>query len=180
MRNLRPLSAKSRRVRVQRRGDAVVHQRIELVEASAGRMKRRRRQTITVNDRMQRGYQYERIAPPGQSFPPEFCPELTPKEMLELGVFCGKYMTDTRKEFPARWFIRAKLSPNSRDCSLNYFGVDASQPLSVWRKKGWDSSRRSARLVPMVLPLLYGPANAGRGFASDQALERYASPHSSD
>ena len=137
MRNLRPLSAKSRRVRVQRRGDAVVHQRIELVEASAGRMKRRRRQTITVNDRMQRGYQYERIAPPGQSFPPEFCPELTPKEMLELGVFCGKYMTDTRKEFPARWFIRAKLSPNSRDCSLNYFGVDASQPLSVWRKKGW-------------------------------------------
>jgi hypothetical protein len=46
-------------------------------------------------------------------------------------------MTDTRKEFPAHWFTRAKLSPNYRDCSLNYFGVDASQPLSVWRKKGW-------------------------------------------
>ena len=46
-------------------------------------------------------------------------------------------MTDTRKEFPAPWFKRAKLSPNFRDCSLNYFGVDASQPLSVWRKKGW-------------------------------------------
>ena len=46
-------------------------------------------------------------------------------------------MTDTRKEFPAEWFTRAKLLPNSRDCSLNYFGVDASQPLSVWRKKGW-------------------------------------------
>ena len=97
----------------------------------------RRSQTVIVNDRMQRGYQYERTAPSGLSFLPEFRPELTPKEMLELGVFCGKYMTDTRKEFPAQWFIRAKLSPNARDCSLNYFGVDASQPLSVWRKKGW-------------------------------------------
>ena len=46
-------------------------------------------------------------------------------------------MTDARKEFPTSWFTRAKLSPHSRDCSLNYFGVDASQPLSVWRKKGW-------------------------------------------
>ena len=97
----------------------------------------RRRQTVIVNDRMQRGYQYERIAPLGRNSQSEFHPELTPKEMLELGVFCGKYMTDTRKEFPAQWFKRAKLSPNFRDCSLNYFGVDASQPLSVWRKKGW-------------------------------------------
>ncbi len=97
----------------------------------------RRRQTVIVNDLMQRGYRYERIAPLGRNFHPEFRPELTPKEMLELGVFCGKYMTDTRKEFPAPWFKRAKLAPNSRDCSLNYFGVDASQPLSVWHKKGW-------------------------------------------
>ena len=97
----------------------------------------KRRQTVIVDDLMQRGYRYDRIAPPGRYFHPEFHPELTPKEMLELGVFCGKYMTDTRKEFPAPWFKRAKLSPNFRDCSLNYFGVDASQPLSVWRKKGW-------------------------------------------
>jgi len=97
----------------------------------------RRRQAVIVNDRMQRGYQYERIAPLGRNFHPKFRPELTPKEMLQLGVFCGKYMTDTRKEFPASWFTRAAMSPNSRDCSLNYFGVDASQPLSVWRKKGW-------------------------------------------
>jgi hypothetical protein len=103
-------------------------------------MNRRRRQPIIVNDRMQSGYQYERVAPIGCNFHPDFCPELTPKQMLELGVFCGKYMTDARKEFPASWFTRAKLSPHSRDCSLNYFGVDASQPLSVWRKKGWIHS----------------------------------------
>jgi hypothetical protein len=46
-------------------------------------------------------------------------------------------MTDTRKEFPASWFKGATLSPKRRDCALNYFGIDASQPLSVWRKKGW-------------------------------------------
>jgi hypothetical protein len=57
--------------------------------------------------------------------------------MLELGVFCGKYLTDCRGEYPASWFVNAKLSPSGRDCSLNYFGIDASQPLSVWRDKGW-------------------------------------------
>jgi hypothetical protein len=46
-------------------------------------------------------------------------------------------MTDCRKEFPKSWFQHAKLSPNGRDPARNYFGVDASQPLSVWRKNGW-------------------------------------------
>lgn len=96
-----------------------------------------RNEAVVVNDRMQQGYRYVRIAPPGRDFDPEFRPELTPKQMLELGVFCGKYITDAREEFPADWFARARLSPHKRDCSLNYFGVDASQPLSVWRAKGW-------------------------------------------
>ena len=60
--------------------------------------------------------------------------------MLRLGVFGGKYMTDCRHEFPARWFKGAKLAPRRRDPSLNFFGVDASQPLSVWRAKGWIHS----------------------------------------
>ena len=76
----------------------------------------------------------------GRNFDPEFKPELTPREMLALGVFCGKYMTDCRKEFPASWFKKAKLSPKGRDCSLNHFGIDASRPLSEWRKKGWIHS----------------------------------------
>jgi hypothetical protein len=96
-----------------------------------------RKRTVVVNDRMQRGYTYQRTAPVGRNFDPEFKPELTPLEMLRLGVFCGKYMTDTRREFPESWFARAKLAPLRRDCSLNFFGVDASQPLSVWRAKGW-------------------------------------------
>ena len=143
-------------------------------------MKGRRRQAISVNDRMQSGYRYERVVPIGRNFHPEFRPELTPKQMLELGVFCGKYMTDARKEFPTSWFTRAKLSPHSRDCSLNYFGVDASRPLAGVAQEGLDSSRRSTRMVPMVLPLLCGPANARRGCAADQAVERYAPPRGPD
>ena len=92
---------------------------------------------IVVNDKMQRNYRYVLTAPIGRNFDPEFTPELTPKEMLRLGVFGGKYLTDTRNEFPKSWFAGAKLSPRRRDPSLNLFGVDASQPLSVWRKKGW-------------------------------------------
>ena len=92
---------------------------------------------IEVNDRMQRGYRYELIARPGRDFAPEFRPELTPREMLHLGVFGGKYMTDGRDEFPKDWFAGAKLSPGGRDPRLNCFGVDASQKLSVWRAKGW-------------------------------------------
>jgi hypothetical protein len=98
---------------------------------------RQRYVKVTVNDKMQRGYRYVLTEPVGRNFDPEFRPELTPKQMLALGVFCGKYMTDCRKEFPDSWFVGSQLSPLGRDCSLNYFGVSASQPLSVWRKKGW-------------------------------------------
>ena len=93
--------------------------------------------TITVNDRMQQGYTYERVAKPGTEFDPAFTPHLTPKEMLAMGIFGGKYMTDCAEEFPKDWFTHAKLSPLKHDPFLNYFEVDASQPLSVWKAKGW-------------------------------------------
>ena len=96
-----------------------------------------KKRTVTVNDRMQRGYRYEITAPVGRNFDPEFQPDLKPQEMLRLGVFCGKYMTDCKREFPKSWFTGARLAKDTRDCTLNFFGVDASQPLSVWRKKGW-------------------------------------------
>jgi hypothetical protein len=92
---------------------------------------------VIVSDRMQTDYAYECVARSGRDFDPAFEPQLTPAEMLELGVFGGKYMTDCQAEFPESWFAKAKLSPERKDPSLNYFGVDASQPLSVWREKGW-------------------------------------------
>ena len=92
---------------------------------------------VTVNDLMQRDYTYRLTEPAGRNFDPAFRPELTPAQMLELGVFGGKYMTDCRAEFPAAWFRRARLSPDRRDPNLNCFGVNASQPLAVWRKNKW-------------------------------------------
>jgi hypothetical protein len=92
---------------------------------------------VVVNDRMQQGYRYKRTAPMGGCFDPGFEPELTPAEMLKLGIFCGKYMTDCTAEFPASWFTDAKLAPERPDCSLNYFGIRASVALRVWIEKGW-------------------------------------------
>ena len=92
---------------------------------------------VVVNDLMQQGYVYYLTEPVGKNFHVDFRPELTPAQMLKLGVFGGKYMTDCRKEFPDKWFKGAKLCHERHDPALNYFGVNASQPLSVWREKGW-------------------------------------------
>jgi hypothetical protein len=92
---------------------------------------------VEVNDRMQQGYVYFLTEPAGKNFHPEFEPELTPAEMLELGVFGGRYMTDCTAEFPKAWFKKAKLCAERHNPKLNLFGVNASQPLSVWREKGW-------------------------------------------
>jgi hypothetical protein len=96
-----------------------------------------RRRWVEVNDRMQRGYVYELTEPLGRSFHPDFQPELTPKQMLALGVFGGRYMTDCAAEFPDDWFGHARLCPERHDPALNFFGVNASQPLAVWRARGW-------------------------------------------
>lgn len=92
---------------------------------------------ITVNDLMQKNYRYLCIEPIGKNFAAGFQPELTPKQMLKLGVFGGKYMTDSKKEFPTDWFTKAKLSPKAKNPKLNYFGVDASLSLKDWKKRGW-------------------------------------------
>jgi hypothetical protein len=92
---------------------------------------------VVVNDKMQTNYRYALVAPVGRDFDPGFKPQLTPKEMLALGIFGGKYMTDCAQEFPADWFATAKLSPAGKNPKLNYFGVDASQSLVEWRRKGW-------------------------------------------
>ena len=95
-----------------------------------------RKKKIIIDDNMQTGYYYltESI---GENFDPEFKPELTPKEMLELGIFGGKYMTDCEDEFPKSWFKKAKFSPDKKDISLNFFKVDASLSLKEWERKGW-------------------------------------------
>ncbi len=98
------------------------------------------RKKIKVNDKIQKNYVYYLTEPIGKNFYHDFKPELTPKQMLSLGIFGGRYMTDCQKEFPKEWFLKAKLyleKKSSHDIKLNYFGVEASQPLSYWQKKDW-------------------------------------------
>lgn len=100
--------------------------------------------TVTVNDKMQKNYRYQLTQPMGENFDPRFAPDLTPKQMLALGVFGGVYMRDCTSEFPRDWFEDAKLQKpeiKSPDPNLNFFGVGASQPLSVWRENGWISDQ---------------------------------------
>jgi hypothetical protein len=92
---------------------------------------------VVVNDKMQRGYVYFRTEPVGRHFDPDFAPQLTPPQMLRLGVFGGKYMTDCRREFPGAWFEKARLCTERHDPALNYFKVNASQSLAVWRRNNW-------------------------------------------
>ena len=92
---------------------------------------------IVVNDYFQKNYKYILTEPIGQNFHNDFNPQLTPMQMLNLGVFGGKYMTDCTSEFPQSWFNKAKLSPNFKNINLNYFKVDASLPLKNWIDKGW-------------------------------------------
>ena len=92
---------------------------------------------VVVFDLMQQNYRYRLTAELGSDFAPDFHPELTPAEMLALGVFGGRYMTDCREEFPASWFRHARLCHEAHRPELNYFGVNASQPLPLWRERGW-------------------------------------------
>ncbi|MCP4001526.1 MAG: hypothetical protein GY727_11510 [Gammaproteobacteria bacterium] len=92
---------------------------------------------IVVSDCMQSHYEYFLTQPVGDCFTPEFQPQLSPRKMLELGVFGGKYMTDCSDEFPDHWYIKARLSPKFHDPEINYFKVNASRSLSYWRDKGW-------------------------------------------
>lgn len=100
---------------------------------------------VTVKDKMQNRYVYELSEPVGKNFAPDFKPELTPKQILALGAFGGKYMTDCAKEFPKDWYTKALLCPEKHDATLNYFKINASQPLAEWRRKGWINEQHDPR-----------------------------------
>ena len=65
-----------------------------------------------------------------------FKPQLTPKKMLELGIFGGAYFGFSIKEYPKSWFINAKISKNF-DVNLNRFKVKSGLSRKEWQEKGW-------------------------------------------
>lgn len=108
-----------------------------------GRILKKNLKKIKVRDKMQEGYEYFLTEKMGENFDKNFRPDLSPKEMLELGVFGGKYMTDCTEEFPKDWFVQAKFAKldtfgkTKYEKNLNYFGVKASQSLKIWKENGW-------------------------------------------
>jgi hypothetical protein len=93
---------------------------------------------ITVNEEYQTGYTYRLKEPVGKNLDPEFKPDLTPKDMLQLGIFGGDYFSKVPSEFPSDWFEGVELSESgTADKNLNFFKLNASQPIKEWRRKGW-------------------------------------------
>lgn len=86
------------------------------------------------------GYTYTLSENPGCNFAEDFKPVFTPIQMLEMGVFEGKYLNDSVSEFPREYFEKAKVSLNSPNEDVNYFGIKSRQPLSVWNENGWIHS----------------------------------------
>jgi hypothetical protein len=155
---------------------------------------------VVVNDIMQKNYIYYLTEPSGRNFDPDFKPELTPKQMLKMGVFGGKYMTDCRKEFPSDWFKEAKLCHEEHKADLNYFGIQASKPLSYWKEKGWiyhedprgwfqwycryfmgrrckDDGRQIKRWKQMVRHIAQIKKNCRKGFLDCRKKQRQALLH---
>lgn len=92
---------------------------------------------VHVNDKMQSNYHYTLVEPEGKNFDPVFKPELTPIEMLKMGVFEGKYLNDCKNEFPASWFDHAEIATDKADINKNYFHLKSRLSLAEWRKRGW-------------------------------------------
>lgn len=92
---------------------------------------------IIVNDKMQKEYKYYLTEPIGKNFASNFNPELTPKQMLEMGVFEGHYLNDCTTEFPDDWFINAKICLEKPDINCNLFRIKSRQSLKIWQNNGW-------------------------------------------
>ena len=91
---------------------------------------------IIVSDKMQTDYRYELSAPTGRNYAGDFSPHFTPRQMLSLGIFEGRYCNDCTGEFPSSWFSRAKTSTIPANAN-NYFRVKSRLSLSEWQKRGW-------------------------------------------
>lgn len=100
-------------------------------------LKKRGQMQIIVNDKMQKNYIYELTEPEGKNFASSFEPELTPIQMLELGVFEGKYLNDCCDEFPQSWFENAHVCADKADVEQNCFHIKSRLSLQEWQRRGW-------------------------------------------
>ena len=130
---------------------------VKIIESKGNSMKEYKKGTkITVYNKMEKGYSYVLAEHPGKNFAEGFEPYYTPAEMLEMGVFSGKYINDCLLEFPKEWFLKAikkgKLSPQSKNTDCNFLKVDSRLSLQSWEEYGWVPNK--AGHVAKQFPLL--------------------------
>ena len=108
------------------------------------------------NAKNQKEYSYTLTENPGENMAEGFEPYYTPAEMLELGVFEGKYLNDCILEFPKEWFIKAikkhTLSPAAANPAINMFKVKSRLNLNEWEDYGWvpNSDGHTAKQYPIL------------------------------
>jgi len=141
---------------------------LKILESKGNSIKDYKKGTkVTAYNKMQQGYSYVLQENPGENFHPEFKPAYTPAEMLEMGVFEGKYFNQNLLEFPKEWFLKAikkgKLSPQGANPELNYFGVKSRQNLDVWQENGWVPGGKIAKQHPILSDIRTNPDLAGAG-----------------
>jgi hypothetical protein len=97
---------------------------------------------------LQTDYSYVLSENPGENFDPEFKPAFTPQQMLEMGVFEGRYINTALLEFGKEIFMTAlkkgKLSPQGANPAINKFGVKSRLSLTEWEEYGWVPNRYHA------------------------------------
>ena len=124
---------------------------------------------VIVNDKMQRGYRYDLVAPMGRKFDPEFCPDL---QGVARAWHLRRQIHDRLPRRISGKLVRARQACSCRPRLLTQLFWCRRQPAAInLAREGVDSSGRSARVVPVVLPLLHGPAFTGGGRAPDQTVE---------
>ncbi len=97
---------------------------------------------VVAYNKMDRGeYSYKLDKSIGEIDNPDFDPVFSPAELLQFGVFEGKYINDCVLEFPREWFLPAiesgTVSPERPDINCNYFGIKSRMSLGDWRRQGW-------------------------------------------
>jgi hypothetical protein len=70
------------------------------------------KEKVIITDRMQRGDVYWRTEPVGRNLAPGFTPDLTPKEMLRLGILGGKYMRIAERGFHGAGSLAPGCAPS--------------------------------------------------------------------
>lgn len=80
-------------------------------------------------------YRFPITAKYGDVYSESFNPVYTPRQMLNNGVFEGRYLNSLYACFPHEWWQDANISIYNPDVNCNYFKVKSRNSLQDWKAK---------------------------------------------